>query len=308
MQNRFILVHGPTGVGKSDTITAIGKSTSIELVNCDVGQFYEPVAIGTAKPDWQNEPIPHHLFDLIKEPKNFTVTAYRTMITQTMKEIWGRGNTPVLVGGSGFYGKSLFFPPRGKETQWDGKNLGNWDDLSKLDPERAEKIHKNDTYRIGRALSMLQSTNDKPSEFDPQFEPLEGDCLVIFLTRDREQLYQRINERTVKMFDQGWVQETEKLIGTPWENFLERKKLIGYTDILQYLKETDKGEAARQKVITTIAQKTRHYAKRQGTFWRMFKKLLLPHFTNTESDIVEVNLTQDQKAIQVGNHLKKFLS
>ncbi len=308
MKKRFILVHGPTGVGKSDTITAIGQSASIEIVNCDIGQFYEPMAIGTAKPDWKNEPIPHHLFDLITEPKDFSVTHYRTLIQKKMEEIWQRGNTPVLVGGSGFYGKSLFFPPRGKPAEWNKTVEGSWEDLVKIDPERAASIHKNDTYRIQRALSMIQHHDTKPSDYQPHFEPLPGDCLVIFLTRDRKQLYQRINERTKIMFKQGWVKEVEKLIGTPWENFLERKKLIGYTEIMQYLKDTDKSNEAQENVMTLIAQKTRNYAKRQETFWRMFKKLLIPVFKGSHSKVLEVNLTDDANAQGVKEGLKQFLS
>jgi tRNA dimethylallyltransferase len=298
MKKQFILVHGPTGVGKSDTITQLGQALPIELINCDVGQFYEPFAIGTAKPDWQDESIPHHLFDLLKEPKDLTVTEYRFLIQKTMNQIWQRGNVPVLVGGSGFYGKSLFFPPRGTSAQWDQAEKACWQKLHELDPERAAKISKNDDYRIKRALLLQKATNKKASEFEPQFEPLEGDCLVIFLNRDREELYQRINTRTEQMLQDGWIEEVKKIVGTDWETFLERKKLIGYTEILKFIKEEQYDDEALKKLAEKIAQKTRHYAKRQVTFWKMFKKLLDPYFKKSDSSIIEIDLSKGHRKIK----------
>lgn len=304
---RFILVHGPTGVGKSSTITEIGKALPIEVINCDVGQFYAPFGIGTAKPDWKNETVPHHLFDIITEPENFTVTRYRELILKKMEEIWGRGNTPVLVGGSGFYGKSLFFPPTGKTADWENNKEGSWQDLLEQDPERAAAIDKNDTYRIARALSMLNASDKKPSECIPQFDPPPGKVLVIFLTRDREELYQRINARTYEMFKEGWLEEVEKLISTPWENFLERKKLIGYTDILQYIKEEDQNNETYQTMITSIQKKTRNYAKRQETFWRTFKKILQNESAQSDITIADINLTDDPKKNRIKKYLAQFL-
>jgi tRNA dimethylallyltransferase len=216
MKQRYILIHGPTGVGKSAAIDAIGKDLSIEVVNCDVGQFYRPFSIGTAKPDWRNAAIPHHLFDIIEEPYDFSVIEYRNLIKTKIEEILKRGNTPVLVGGSGFYGKSLFFPPVINE-QVEIKDTSvqdtTWELLYALDPERARSIHKNDGYRVQRALSIVRSTGKNASLYVPEFNPLPGDCLVLFLTRDREELYNRINKRTIEMFDTGWIQEVQKLKG-----------------------------------------------------------------------------------------------
>src|SRR5579863_9779399 len=107
----MLIVYGPTGVGKTDVALAIAQHIPAEIINMDMGQFYTPLSIGTAKPDWKNSPIPHHLFDIIDTPINYTVAEYRTMLYKTVQEVIGRGNLPILVGGSGFYLHSLLFPP-----------------------------------------------------------------------------------------------------------------------------------------------------------------------------------------------------
>jgi len=310
MKKQFILVHGPTGVGKSDSITQLGATFPIEIINCDVGQFYEPFSIGTAKPDWKSQKIPHHLFDIIKTPQDFSVLDYRELIIKTMEEIWNRKHIPVLVGGSGFYGKSLFFPPlaTAHSVQSNQSTHGNWQELHKLDPDRALKIHQNDTYRIARALQLLNQQTIKPSQLQPIFNPPEGDCLIVFLTRDRQQLYQRINARTVEMLAGGWIEEVEKIQGTAWQNFLYQKKLIGYTEILEYLKKGDLSDKAQKDMTQKISQKTRHYAKRQETFWSMFKKLLTPYVKDTHLAIIEVDLSKDEQALELTKKVKNFLS
>jgi tRNA dimethylallyltransferase len=283
---------------------------AIEIVNCDVGQFYEPFSIGTAKPDWKNEKIPHHLFDIIKTPQDFSVAQYRKLIIKTMEEIWERNHTPILVGGSGFYGKSLFFPPLGTASsdQSDQAVYGTWEELQKLDPERAAQIHEHDTYRIARALQLIKHQNIKPSQLQPIFNPPGGDCLIVFLTRDRQQLYERINARTVEMFAGGWLEEVEKIQETAWQIFLYQKKLIGYTEILEYLKKGDLSDKAQETMMQKIAQKTRHYAKRQETFWSMFKKLLTPYVKDTQLAIIEINLSKDEQARELTKKIKTFLS
>ncbi len=307
MNNRFILLQGPTGVGKTDIILEIARHLPIEIVNCDVGQFYEPFSIGTAKPDWKNETISHHLFDIVREPENFTVIQYREKIFETMQALWARNVIPVLVGGSGFYGKSLFFPPRGEPTVVE-ITQGTWQELEAADPVRASQIHPNDTYRIGRALSILKNSSYKASTIPPLFDPLAGKALVIFLTRDREELYARINARTEQMMKEGWIEEVKQLMGTPWENFLERKKLIGYTNIIEYLKVGLFTSEQKALMIAKIQQETRHYAKRQLTFWRMFKRMLQEKSDGKCPLIAEINLSKKVSGReQLKQQLENFL-
>ena len=108
-----IVITGPTGSGKTALSHKLGQSLPIEIINADIGSFYQPMTIGTAKPDWRNEVVPHHMFDILNEPGSFDVAQYRTRCFELIQEIEARGNYPVIVGGSMFYIHSLFFPPRG---------------------------------------------------------------------------------------------------------------------------------------------------------------------------------------------------
>ncbi len=112
MEKFILIIFGPTGVGKTACADHIAKSQPIEIINMDMGQLYTPLTIGTAKPDWQSSPVTHHMFDIINDPVNFTVAEYRSKVAALVQEIWQRNKLPVLVGGSGFYVRSLLFPPQ----------------------------------------------------------------------------------------------------------------------------------------------------------------------------------------------------
>ena len=116
----MLIIYGPTGVGKSDLACTIAEKVPAEIVNADMGQLYTPLSIGTAKPNWQQEPSRHHLFDVMNEPRNCTVIEYRQMLKMVLQDIWSRGKLPIVVGGSGFYVQSIFYPPVASHT--DSKN------------------------------------------------------------------------------------------------------------------------------------------------------------------------------------------
>jgi tRNA dimethylallyltransferase len=273
MTKPFLLViTGPTAVGKTDLVLKIAESIPSEIINVDSGQFYTPLTIGTAKPDWRNEPVPHHLFDIIDTPTHFSVTEFRKRLLETATQIISRKKLPIVVGGSAFYVKSLFFPPKPTIASTQGVIPGeiSWERLYALDPQRAQKIHKNDSYRIGRALALWENTGTLPSSLAPDYEPpMPFHCII--LTRDKDDLYQRINERVVQMLEQGWVNEVENLQSTPWEEFLKTKKIIGYDVILECLKQ-GLVESHKDEMIALIQKKTRQYAKRQLTFFKMLEK------------------------------------
>lgn len=266
MKPYLLIITGPTAVGKTDLALQLAARIPTEIINIDVGQFYEPLTIGTAKPDWRSSPIPHHLFDILSEPKDYTVVAYREQLQELVKDIWQRNKLPICVGGSLFYVQSLFFPPRSETLAHSAlAEAPTWHELYTVDPQRAQQIHPNDTYRIKRAFMLWHATQTKPSTFMPAYEPL-ADAHVVFLTRAREQLYQRINERVKIMLEDGWVDEVTRLQNTAWEPFLERKKLIGYNEIMRHL--VSPTTYTREQLVEDIQRKTRHYAKRQCTFWK----------------------------------------
>jgi len=307
LKEKFIvIVYGPTGVGKSGFAEKLASQLPAQLVNCDIGQFYTPFGIGTAKPlDWKTSPIKQHLFDIIDTPKNFNVCEYRKLLFDTVEKIWAENQLPVLVGGSGFYLKSLFYPPACPDVVQKNKtfelpqgvrDIDLWDYLYKVDPKRAKQLDKTDIYRIKRALDVWVQTRQRPSDLVPVYN-FPCNFLIVFLSRDRKQMYERIDKRLNQMMHEGWPQEVEGLMGTEWENFLKEKKLIGYDLLIDYF-NASKSCQDFEKVIRIISKKTKGYAKKQETFWRSFREKLQKSLDEIEqkdiivsSKIDTINLT-----------------
>lgn len=279
----MLIIYGPTGVGKSFLSVKLSKRYPIEVVNMDVGQLYAPFSIGTAKPNWRSESCDHHLFDIMDRPEDFSVVRYRALVKDLVKDIYNRGNLPVLVGGSGFYLSSLLFPPQSKKnTERNFLQLINygkqetvdlWKELQKYDPQRAQAVDKHDRYRIMRALDLLQK-NCIPSSHKSLYKPLFDEYHIVWLCRLRKNLYARINQRTYEMMNNGWIDEVRTIMGTPWQSFIGQKKLIGYNEIVLYLQNNN---ISLEDLVSTVQTRTRRYAKRQMTFWRMIKKKLALH-------------------------------
>ncbi len=289
---KIIVIFGPTAVGKTDFAQTLATRISGEIVNADLGQFYEPLSIGTAKPDWRNAPARQHLFDIIHDPIMINVALYRQKALETFTDIWSRGNIPIVVGGSGFYIKSLFCPPRTADTITSSVSTEHmtWQDLYAIDPVRAESIHPHDHYRIQRALHIYYSTGKKPSELKISYQPISN-FYFVYLTRDRADLYSQINGRTEIMLKMGWIDEVKNL-NASWQSFLKKKKIIGYDDILHYLEHEDAEN--KNALIAIIAQKTRNYAKRQITFGNQLYKELQDSIIKTGNKVsacMRFNLT-----------------
>ena len=267
-------IYGPTGVGKTDVAESIANAIPAEIINMDVGQMYSPFTIGTAKPDWINSTIKQHMFDIIHEPINYTILEYYHQVIPKIYDCLQRNVLPILVGGSGFYARSLFFPPKElevKESQHSLHSTHNvWDTLYAIDPQRAQAIHKNDTYRIMRALDIWHTTGSKPTECVADYNP-SADFILLCIMRDTDELNRRINERIHAMMKQGWIEEVRSLLNTEWEPFIEKKRLIGYHEIVTFLKNGYTKQRYND-LIDAISTKTRQYAKRQRTFWRKLER------------------------------------
>jgi len=234
----LLIVTGPTAAGKSALSLKLAEYFPIEIINADVGQFYTPLSIGTAKPAWQNQPVPHHLYNILDEPTNFTVRQFRDALFHVAQEIWQRGHLPIVVGGSQFYIKSLFFPPHqfapadsavvaklhAQYAKLDDEAL--WQELARIDSKRATDLHPRDRYRVERALDIWHLTGKKPSFFLPQFSPL-AHSRIVYVAPSASVLEGSIAKRT-KLVIQQWIEEAAGLIATPWEPFVRRKGFIGY--------------------------------------------------------------------------------
>lgn len=300
----FVILYGPTASGKTDFSLELAQALPIEVINADMGQMYAPLSIGTAKPDWRTQPVVHHLFDIIGEPRNMTVVEYRAVCIQKMNEVWSRGNIPVIVGGSAFYIYALLFPPAHEVGKvHDSKKLGElgdknlWQQLHEIDPARAQKLFPADDYRIRRALSIWYETGILPSMCNPQYNP-PAEYMCMYVGRDRSELYERINARVHIMLQMGWREECDALKGTPWEDFVWSKGVIGYRELFEY------DDASSDALVEVIQQRTRRYAKRQICFWNKLSRDIRTA-TGSAAPIIESNLTLHKPDLYI-NQLQKW--
>jgi tRNA dimethylallyltransferase len=294
--HRVIIIAGPTASGKSDYALSVARRVGGEIINADSAQMYTKVSVGTAKPaDWAASDIPHHLFDICTTPVDYDVTQYRERVIALVAEIQARGKTPILVGGSLFYIKSLVFPPQG--IKGDAAAIPRaiqsmatqqaWQHLQSIDPVRAEQIHMHDAYRVMRAIALWYDSGIKPSALVPQFSP-PFPFYLVFLSPPVEVLYERINLRTVDMIqNQRWIAEAHELIqDSAWKALVLKKGFIGYAAIMQWIEDGERAELLPE-LIAHIQQDTRNYAKRQRTFWRSFLRQLESVSTPDQCQIFE---------------------
>lgn len=282
LKNKFtILISGSTGTGKTEAALQLGKHFPIEIINADIGSFYQNMTIGTAKPNWKQEVVPHHFFDVITNPTSWTAPQFRDKLKNLIQEVWSRGNIPVVVGGSAFYIQSFFYQHYDQMDvpddlyasleSYSAQEL--WEQLEAIDPIRAQQLEKNDKYRLVRALAIWHVSKIKPSTCTMNFDPLSS-FLFITIQRDRMQLYDKINKRTHVMLQDGWIEEVQQIIqDETWKKFILKKKMIGYDSVIAYLQSLQSKEDYEQ-LVATIQKRTRNYAKRQVTFLKKLNKMV----------------------------------
>lgn len=305
-KNQVIFIFGPTASGKTGFAQELAQHIPIEIINMDSAQMYTAGNIGTAKPDWRNSSIKQHMFDIVDQPIRMTSHAYVQQVRILVQEIIKRGATPVIVGGTGFYLKSLLFPQQTVTAAGevsiahDNRSAGElWQELHRIDPQRAAEIHPHDHYRIVRALEIWHTTGRKPSTYKPVYAPPFAYTLV-HVYKQKPMLHKAIDERIQHMLATGWVQEAKELIGTPWQDFVTQKGFIGYTELIAYVQ----GELSLEDATQQIAWQTKQYAKRQETFWRMLRKDIIEADNMQAPHILEFDLTN----IEYDLYIKQLLS
>lgn len=274
----LVAILGPTGSGKTALSVAVAEHFHGEIVNCDSVAIYRDFIIGTAKPTAEERTrAPHHLFDIV-DPKSFTTAGeYAREARAVLKEIASRGTLPIVVGGTGLYLRALVDglfagPERSEElrerlreraVQKGSQHLHKI--LKRLDAAAAQKIHPNDTPKLIRAIEVCLAARRPMSEqWQEGREPLKGfRVLRIGLDPARSELYARINQRVVKMFEQRLMEETRLLLAKYGEAARPLSSL-GYSQVLQLLK----GRLSEAETIAAVQQAHRNYAKRQITWFR----------------------------------------
>ena len=281
---RILVIAGPTAVGKTEYAIEAAKAFDGEIVSCDSMQLYKYMDIGSAKPnESERAEAVHHLIDFLDPRDDFSVARYQDMARETIDDILSRGKLPVISGGTGLYLNSIIYDMdfagaagdeelrqslKAKASSEGPEALH--DMLRELDPAAAERIHPNNIKKIIRAIERLKAGEGEVRPFDANIsENPAYDPLMVCLTRDREELYDRINRRVDLLIDAGLVDEVRSLteMGLTAEDI--SMKGIGYKEIIDYLD----GKATLEEAIDTIKKNTRHYAKRQLTWFRRYDKM-----------------------------------
>ena len=274
------VIVGPTASGKSDLGIKLALAIEGEVVNLDSVQVYRGIYIATAKvPLAERRDVPHHLIDIVEPILNFTAGDYARVAEHAIIEIESRKHTAILVGGTGFYLRALVKPLfEGPPTnQALRERLSDLRDrhgakhlhkmLERFDPQAASSLSPRDWLRVMRALEVYYQTGNRISDSKPSTPPapeLASRIRVIALNPPREVLYAKINRRADEMFENGLVDEVKALISSGVPSNAKAFQAHGYRRVVEYLQ----GRRTREDALNQMKLDTRHYAKRQLSWWR----------------------------------------
>ena len=283
-ERRILVIAGPTAVGKTEYAIEAAKAFNGEIVSCDSMQLYRYMDIGSAKPtEAERAEAVHHLIDFLDPREEFSVARYQKLAREAIDDILSRGKLPVISGGTGLYLNSILYDMDFADASGDEKlretlrkvaeeegSEALHSQLAEMDPEAAARIHPNNTKKIIRAIERLQAGEGRVRPFDSSIsENKDYDPLLVCLTRNREELYDRINRRVDALIEAGLVEEVRSLMDMGLTADDISMKGIGYKEIIAYLE----GETILEEAIDQIKKNTRHYAKRQLTWFRRYDKI-----------------------------------
>ncbi len=297
----LVVLTGPTAVGKTKASIELAKSIGGEIISADSMQVYRYMDIGSAKISKEEmEGIPHYLVDVLDPREDFHVVKFQEMAKSAMEEIYSHGHIPILVGGTGFYIQALVydidFTNKDEDTSIRRKLEAFADQegtaalherLRKVDPKSAELIHANNKKRVIRALEFFEQTGKPISEHNETEKAKESpyDFQYFVLTDDRQRLYNRIDQRVDLMIEKGLVEEVKGLREMGCKKDMVSMQGLGYKEILEYLD----GDTSLKEAIYKIKRDTRHFAKRQLTWFRRERQVIWLNKENyqTEEALIE---------------------
>lgn len=287
--NKVIVITGPTAVGKTKLSIELAKRYNGEIINADAVQVYKGLDIGSAKvTEEEKEDIPHHLFDIKEVNEEYTIYHYQKDCRKLIKEVQGRGKTPILVGGTGLYIKAALYDYKLTEE----KETNTYDNLTDeelynklLEVDKDIVIDKNNRRRLIRALNYYKENNKSINTNTTN--KLLYDAIFIGLTTDRRILYDKINNRVDIMIKDGLLNEVKAF----YDKNIRTKPLlnaIGYREIYSYFD----GNISLEEAINKIKQNSRHYAKRQYTFFNhqlpiVWFETNYNNFNNTVEEVID---------------------
>ena len=304
----LVILTGPTAVGKTALSIALAKAIGGEIISADSMQVYRHMDIGSAKitPE-EMEGIPHYLIDVLEPDQEFNVVVFQELAKQAAAEIYSRGHIPIVAGGTGFYIQALVYDIDFTENDEDtafrrtleeqAKREGAealYERLRAVDPESCESIHAHNIKRVIRAIEFYEKTGKKISEHNR--EQRQNDSPYNFayfvLNDDRERIYERINVRVDLMMAQGLVEEVRALRESGCRKEMVSMQGLGYKELLSYLE----GKTSMEEAVYLIKRDTRHFAKRQLTWFRR------------EKEVIWIDKTVfDQNSQNIINYMQDFL-
>ena len=286
MKKPLIILTGPTAVGKTKASIALAKAVNGEIISADSMQVYKHMDIGSAKirPE-EMQGIKHYLVDVLEPDEEFHVVRFQQMAKEAMAEIYAKGKIPIIVGGTGFYIQAILNDidftennedsPYRKELEQIALEKGNefvHQLLAEVDPESAETIHANNVKRVIRALEFYKQTGQKISEHNERERAKESpyDFCYFVLNDERDTLYNRIELRIDQMIEEGLIDEVKSLKDKGYTRDMVSMQGLGYKEILDYLN----GESTLEEAVYILKRDTRHFAKRQLTWFRREREVI----------------------------------
>lgn len=278
---RVLVIAGPTAVGKTAFAIEIAKRCGGEIVSCDSMQIYRYMDIGSAKPSREElAAVPHHLIDIVDPGEEFSVARYQKLAMEAIRDIHARGKLPVICGGTGLYLNSILYEMQFGEGPKDPALRERLERIAReegsaalhglllqKDPEAAARIHPNNAKKLIRALERLELGEGAVQAFQDVRTPNpELDPILVCLDRDREELYERIDRRVDLLMEAGLAEEVRMLQDMGLSESNISMLGIGYKEMLAWLR----GECTREEAADRIRRNTRHYAKRQLTWFRRY--------------------------------------
>ncbi len=319
MENKVIILLGPTGVGKSSVSILLAKALGTEIISADSMQIYRHMDIGTAKPSIADRIlVKHHMLDIVDPWEAYSTGKYIAAVVPVIEELHSKRKIPIVVGGTGLYIKAMtrgiFSGPsadwslRGELLSMEEEEKGSLYQLLKdLDQEVSQRITPNDTRRIIRALEVCLKGDSSMSEMQRKMtKPLPYEFIKIGLSRDRKELYRMIETRVDKMARAGFVKEVKKVLHLiieekrKWGNGeagekriadlpLPSMQAIGYKDIVRYLE----AEITLEEAVRLIKRGSKKYAKRQFTWFKKEEGIHWIDITNIYDDGMIFSLISD---------------
>lgn len=268
-----IVLAGPTGVGKTDLSLKLAKILDADIISCDSAQVYKEMNIGTAKiKESEMNGIKHYMLDVLEPREKYSVGEYQRAVDKILAQKEKEGRVVILTGGTGLYINSVVngfssLPESNPKLRDELMALSVdelYEKLLELDPEAAEKIHKNNKKRVERAVEVCLMTGKKFSVLSKEnVKNNNYDFLKVCLTRDREILYKRIDKRVDIMMNEGLLDEVTALYKKYGGEILRKINIIGYTQLIDYIE----GKISLETAVEFIKRDSRHYAKRQMTWF-----------------------------------------